>query len=253
MSMLHIVDCNNWVRNQYEVDPTGLALRNLISEGFYSPDLFIYVFDGFNSRAKRKALYPEYKAKRQKGSDNFYETLKLFKELVTYTKQVKIEIPETEADDIIAHIVRGRKPGTRIKIHSTDRDFAALVDDEVITTQTAIPNAHPRDVRLYKVLVKDQSDNIPGIAGFGDKAWEKLTEQDKEGWIAFLEGRQEHFPIGALSNKSFEWVEPNKNLLRIWWQIVEFLPLTDELIESHMTVGTPNWPLIQAKLKELFL
>lgn len=253
MSLIHIVDCNNWVRNQYEVDPTGLALRNLFNEGFHSPDLYIYVFDGFNSRAKRKALYSAYKEGRKKGSDNFYETLKLFKELVGYTKQFKIEIPEWEADDVIGHLVKYRTPGTRIKIYSTDRDFDALVCDEVTTNHTAMACASPLDVRLYKVLVKDKSDNIKGIAGFGDVAWLKLSPEDKESWKAFLSNKQQHFPITALSDKSLQWVTNNRELLRIWWYIVDFLPMTDDLVNAHMTMGTPNWELANAKLKELFL
>lgn len=251
--MINIYDCNNWVRVQFETDPSGLALRNLFNEAYHSPEVGFYVFDGFNSRAKRRELYPDYKAQRQKGSDNFYETLKLFKELVGYTNKFKIEIPEWEADDIIAHMVKTRKPGTRIHIWSTDKDFNPLLCDEVTSSANKISNASPVDVRLYKTLVKDQSDNIKGIAGFGDKAWDSLTDQNKQAWIEFLEGRTDLFPIEALSDKSMKWVSNNIQLLRNYWTIVDFLPMTDALISANLKIGTPNLELANAKLKELFL
>ena len=251
--MIHIFDCNNWVRVQYETDPSGLALKNLFNEAYYSPDLHIYVFDGFNSRQKRRELYSDYKVKRQKGSDNFYETLKLFKQLVGYTKQFKIEIPEWEADDIINHLVITRPPGTKIKVYSTDRDFAPLACDDVQLTQTAIANASPQDVRLYKTLVRDQSDNIPGISKFGDKSWEALTEQDKLAWVEFLEGRATFYPLTGMSNASLKWMDTNQNLIKTFWKIVDFLPMDASLIDQHMVMGAPNLELANLKFKELFL
>ena len=36
--MLNIFDCSNWIRIQYEVDKSGLALRNIYNQALYSKD-----------------------------------------------------------------------------------------------------------------------------------------------------------------------------------------------------------------------
>lgn len=251
--MIHIFDCNNWVRRQFEVDPTGLAIRNLFEDAYRSPDPHIYVFDGFNSRAKRKALYPEYKEGRQKGSDNFYLTLNLFKELILLTGKLSLEIREWEADDIIAHIIKTRSPNSTYKIYSTDKDFAPLASDEVQVTCNSIKDTSPQDVRLYKTLVKDTTDNIPGIAGFGDGAWAKLTEQDRNGWRDFLDEKTQVYPMTGLTNKAATWTALNYPMLRVWWKIVDFIPMDDDLIKQNLKIGTPNYELANQKLKALFL
>ena len=253
MSLVHIFDCNNWVRNQYEKDP--LALRNLLSDAHFSPDLHLYVFDGFKSRTKRQEIYPGYKGNRKPapGVDLFFESLKLFKELLGHTKQFSIELPYTEADDVINHLVKHKQPGVKVKIYSTDRDFAALVNDEVITTQTAIKGTIAADVRLYKTLVGDSSDNVKGVSRFGEKSWPHLTEACKASWIEFLEGRQEHYPITAMSDHSLGWIDENKDLLRAYWKVVDFLPLDNVEVNAAMKMGTPNFDIIEQRLKALFL
>jgi hypothetical protein len=251
--MIHLFDCNNWVRRQFEVDPTGLAIRNLFEDAYRSPDPHIYIFDGFNSRAKRKALYPEYKEGRTKGSDNFYLTLNLFKELILHTNKLSLEIREWEADDIIGHIIRTRVPGSRYKIYSTDKDFAPFACDEVIVTCNAIKDTLPEDVRLYKTLVKDTTDNIPGIKKFGDGAWAKLSTQDKLQWKDFLDGKINSYPMTGLTPVSASWTALNIPLLKIWWQIVEFIPMDDSLIAQNLKAGIPNYEVANQKLKALFL
>lgn len=250
---LHIVDCNNFVRRRHEVDTSGLALRNLYSEATCTPNPTIYVFDGKNSKAARRALYPDYKANRTPASDSFYAVLGMFKELMLCTNKVVLEIPGFEADDVITHLVRSA-PTQQIKIFSNDGDFTALCNDFVTMSDPKLPKVPQEDVRLYKTLVGDTSDNIKGIAKFGPAAWENLTVEQKQTWTIWLE--KEPIAVSSetlgLTKKQHEWFSANTELIRAYWQIVGFLPVPLDLFAKHMQVGTKNPELANELLKGVF-
>lgn len=251
--MINIFDCNNWVRVKYETDSTGMALRNLYTEAFSSPDTSFYIFDGYNSKASRRKIYPEYKGNRPKVADTFYETLNTFKQLILHTNKISIEVPEFEADDVIAYLTKGYKGPIPIKIFSTDKDFAVLVNEYVTTSSSGILNVNPIDVRLYKALVRDKSDNVKGIDKFGDAAWGDLTQETKDRWVQFLNKESEMFPLQGLSKGCERWVSQNIDLLRAYWQVVDFLPMTEELIGKYTKVGQADYAAADAILKKVYL
>lgn len=239
--MINIFDCNNWVRVKYEKDSGPVAIRQLFTEAFTSVEPCFYIFDGYNSKASRRKIFPGYKMGRPKVADNFYEVLNLFKKLVLMTPKISIEVPEYEADDVIAHITRNYGGTDRIKIHSTDKDFAALVRANVELTSNAILNTSAEDVRLYKTLVGDKSDKVPGIVRFGDKGWADIQPRTKELWVEMLEGRTEDVPMQGLSDKLWMWAVQNKDLLRSYWKVVDFMPLNQDQISLGTKFGTPNY------------
>lgn len=254
-SVLRLYDVNNWVRNQFEVDKTGLALKNLFYDAFHYPGPQIWVSDGMNSRKARRAIFPDYKEGRQRPPDNFFETLAVFKNLLTMTPAITIEKPETEADDVIATICRSQPvlyPNLDILIYSTDKDFAALHTDRVKQNREGLNGVDANEVRLYKCLVGDTSDNIKGIPGFGAKAWGRLDAESKRLWIEFLENGQDHIPEAmGVTGKPADWVRQNADLLRAYWKVTGFFHVDD--INNYMKVGTPNLYEAEKILRGMFL
>jgi 5'-3' exonuclease len=95
----------------------------------------------------------------------------------------------TEADDFIGYYVNHKKPNERIVIVSNDRDLTQLISDDVIVyvqsmkkfintkNHTDIMGYNYQNVVLKKMICGDQSDNIKGIKGVGEKTlFENIPE-----------------------------------------------------------------------------
>jgi hypothetical protein len=249
--MLHIYDANNHIRRAFE---RGDSVTDLIN--IAPTEVSIWVFDGVGAKKPRLALYPEYKAKRnvQAAVDSgFFDFLRAIEtDLLPHCKHTFVmKQPCMEADDLIAALVEQYRASQQILIHSNDADFQALVDENVSVTDRSKKLAHvePHDIRLYKTLVGDASDNIGGIEGFGDSKWLTLTETDKEAWQCFLKEEipewmgDNLYPLNGLTKKPREWmaITENQQLLRVYWKIVGFLPVNmQELSDKYTSVGVYN-------------
>ena len=180
----------------------GHAIKNI------SPTRVIAVFDGKDGSAKRRQLYPEYKANRKfKVRLNRSETvdkqdnqLQQLVRLVQYFEALPISTvvaDGAEADDIIAYIANDylKNKDSQVFIMSSDKDFYQLVDERVhiwsptkkkfyytddVTTEYGI---YPTNFALYRALLGDKSDNITGVDGIGPKTIQKrfaiLSQQEK--------------------------------------------------------------------------
>ena len=95
----------------------------------------------------------------------------------------------TEADDMIGYYCSRKKPNERIVIVSNDRDLTQLISDDVIVyvqsmkkfintkNHTDIMGYNFQNVVLKKMICGDQSDNIKGIKGVGEKTlFENIPE-----------------------------------------------------------------------------
>jgi len=225
---INIVDANNYFRRGFEA---GKAVSTLAPQ--LNLDTTFYVFDVKFGTAKRKALYPNYKAKRdtQTPTDNgFFTYLSTIREelLPNCYNCIILQVDGYEADDIIAALATyfgdQQKP---VLIHSNDADFQSLLNDYVSITDRSKKLAHvePKDIRLYKTLVGDSSDNISGIPLLGNAWWLKLSEGDKEAWRSLLDGRADTYPSSFLTEAKSTWVSQNIPLLRTFYTIVGFLPV----------------------------
>ena len=65
------------------------------------PTKVVVAWDSKSSTAKRRAIYPDYKAGRVKPGEDFYTQIPLLKELVKDLGWNFVEIDDYEADDII--------------------------------------------------------------------------------------------------------------------------------------------------------
>ena len=259
MQKILIYDLNNWLRVKCEESQGGAALSTLWLETISNSSRNIpqiFVSDGFNSRKLRRELYPEYKAKRKPADQSFFDGLNFFKELLTYAPAnvFTVEIPEVEADDVIANIVR--REGLEYDIISTDKDLTQL--NVLKNVQTlAKEKTEPRFVRLYKTFVGDSSDNIPGVRGFGEGTWEKTSLDWKKRMTAlfYLEnGNPKMEDVLSLCRKEGMsekmLAKIGETDLALWYKLVGFFEIDDEEISKRTRFGLDAVELGWAKLRE---
>lgn len=134
----------------------------------------------------RREIFPEYKAGRDKQPEDLSAQIPLISELCEAFGVPMVEVPDFEADDVIATLVETAPEGAEVCIVSTDKDLMQLVRPGVELLDTAkgrridaaaveerfgVPPSKLLDVRA---LVGDPSDNIPGVKGIGEKGAAKL-------------------------------------------------------------------------------
>jgi DNA polymerase-1 len=207
----------------------GYAIRMV------DPTKVVIVFDGVGGSNARRNLYPEYKANRNvnritnysifQSKDEEIESINnQMERLIQYLKCLPvtiISIDGLEADDVIGYLANKFElydETYRTTIMSADKDFLQLVTDKThIYSPSKKKIYKPEDVldeygvtnsnfNNYKILLGDQSDNVPGITGLGPK---KLTKLFPE-----LLGADK-MSLENIINKSAELIDENKLYLSI--------------------------------------
>lgn len=175
-----------------------------------SPTRIVIIFDGEAGSANRKYLYSDYKANRDNvrimnyksfsnktDEDNSkYDQITRLIDYLSYLPVSLISIDKLEADDVIGYlskIIYQDYDDSEQYILSADNDFLQLINDRVKVyspikkkiyhVQDVVNefNIHPNNFLLFKVLTGDDSDNIPGVSGFGKVNTPKLFETFKGG------------------------------------------------------------------------
>ena len=142
----------------------------------------------------RTESYPEYKANRLKAPDHFRSQLPLIDEVLEALHITQLREEGYEADDIIASLTkRATGDGWDVLIVTGDRDAFQLVggpvkvlytrrgisdtvlaDEEWVTGKYGIT---PSQYVEYAALRGDNSDNLPGVPGVGEKTAAKLISE----------------------------------------------------------------------------
>lgn len=177
-----------------------------------NPTRVICIFDGCSGSIARRKIYPEYKSGRRTrikfnrtysdivdlNIENKNMTRELLR-IIDYIKRLPVTIIVEdcyEADDIIAYLATDEfKDSRNVYIMSSDKDFYQLISNNIkvwsaskkklygISEIYSEFNIYPYNFILYKILLGDISDNIPGIKGCGLKrvlkAFPFLTENKK--------------------------------------------------------------------------
>jgi DNA polymerase-1 len=160
---------------------TSVLLRILEQE---RPDYLAVAFD--TGKTFRDEIFPDYKGTRAKMPDDLRSQIERIRELVDAFNIPRLELENFEADDVLGSVARWAvTQGLGVKIITGDRDLLQLVNDRVTVNLPGKSLAEardyfPEDVREYlgvlpsqvvdyKALVGDKSDNIPGVAGIGEK------------------------------------------------------------------------------------
>ena len=187
------------------VNPDGVHIGGL--GGFFrslgamvrqtQPTSVYVVFDGAGSSTNRKNLLPEYKSERNLQRVTNWEVFEDLDEehdskvdqivrVIQYLKLLPVKttiIDKVEADDIIAVLSKRlvEKYDSTCFIVSSDKDFVQLVTDKIILyrpMEKEYYNASTVKEKfgclssnfiLYKTLLGDNSDKIPGVKGLGVK------------------------------------------------------------------------------------
>ena len=153
------------------------------------PEYLAVAFD--TGKTFRDKLFPEYKATRAKMPEDLRPQIERIRQLVDAFNIPRLEMEGYEADDVlgsVARLVAGQ--GLGVKIITGDRDLLQLVnqrtavylagdDQNYITDEDVIRKLgiRPNQVVDYKAIVGDKSDNIPGVAGVGEKTAVALLEK----------------------------------------------------------------------------
>ncbi|MDD5457099.1 MAG: DNA polymerase I [Candidatus Margulisbacteria bacterium] len=152
-----------------------------------NPDYVLVAFD-LPAPTFRHKKYALYKANRQKAPEDFKVQVPIIKELILDMGLTIVEKEGFEADDIIGTIskkVQKTSPDVLSYILTGDKDVLQLLDEKTILLLTRkgiseIEKIEEHDVISkfcmkasqvtdYKALKGDPSDNIPGVAGIGEK------------------------------------------------------------------------------------
>jgi len=212
--------------------PTGAVkgvtnmLRNLRNENPNSHYLAIFDAKGKNFR---HSIYKDYKANRPPMPPELREQLAPLKSICNAMGMPVVEIPDVEADDVIATLaVMGAQRGIPMIISSLDKDLMQLVEDPLVKMVNTMNNkvydvagvqekfgVHPDQIVDYLALVGDTSDNIPGVPKVGPKTAVKWLNEFKD-----LEGitqNAENFPgvVGQNLRDSIQDLDRNVELVTL--------------------------------------
>lgn len=241
--MITVYDANNWVRRQLEA---GRSVRECVEEIRLAPAPVIVVWDGPNGNKKRRDLFPGYKAKRKSLPQDMSASFKLTRTLLGHCNVTQIRLPDYEGDDVIAHIATYF--ADRITLYSKDKDLMAF-ENIVFAEETKSP-CNKKLLRLYKTLVGDSSDNIPGLKGFGQKAWEKLHPFDIVRLKTAFE--TDTAPTQLTDEALLKRVVDDFDNLRVYWKIIGFFKIPDEIFDAGISQGLDN-PTARNEIYQGFL
>ncbi len=210
----------------------------------FSPEYIAVAFDlpGGTFRNRR---YDGYKATRKKMPDELAVQLPILKEELKLMGIAIVEKSDYEADDIIGTLAADESVMTYII--TGDRDSFQLISDttRVVYTKRGISDTDvldaeklkaeygftPEQVIEFKALRGDSSDNIPGIAGIGDKTALSLIEQ-----YGNIDALYEHIDEqkGKLKDKLIEGKD-NAYLSRELATIVRNVPIETTVEDCKFT------------------
>lgn len=172
----------------------NILLKHLDEESY---DYLCVAFD-VKEKTFRHKRYELYKAQRKPAPEDFLVQLPLMKEVLAAMNCMCMELPGYEADDIIGTVSKiCDQSGVECNILTGDKDDLQLISDNttvklVVTRmgRTTTTDYHPEQFREkygiepsefidVKALMGDASDNIPGVAGVGEKTAMSLIQNYK--------------------------------------------------------------------------
>ncbi|MBM7571951.1 DNA polymerase I [Aquibacillus albus] len=169
---------------------TTMLLRILENE---KPSHMLVAFDA-GKTTFRHETYQEYKGGRQKTPPELSEQFPLLKSVLDAFNVKHYQLEQYEADDIIGTLSRdAEQKNWDVQVISGDKDLLQLVSDQVIVnlTRKGISEVDtyspsflqekleisPEQIIDMKALMGDNSDNIPGVPGVGQKTAIKLLKE----------------------------------------------------------------------------
>src|SRR5215216_3825903 len=195
------------------------------------PDYIAVAFD--TGKTFRDKIFPAYKGTRAKMPDDLSPQIGRIRAMIDAFNIPRLEMEGYEADDVLGSIARTTaEQGLGVKI----------ITDEDVIKKLGVP---PHQVVDYKALVGDKSDNIPGVAGIGEKTAIALIQkfqtldniyqnidQVENRWKTKLEQNREN----AFMSRELAQIKTNLNI---------------KLDLEHAKAGELDLPAIEEIFKEL--
>ena len=247
MATLMLIDGNSLTYRAFHALPPDLAtasgqvtnavfgftsmLINLVRD--HQPDGIVVAFDRPEPTFRHERV-DTYKANRTKAPDTLREQMGLVRQVLDVLRLPVTDLLGFEADDVIATLAStARDNGTDVLIVTGDRDSYQLVEDphiKVVYNKRGVSDyalydeagilertgVKPTDYVAYASLRGDPSDNLPGVAGVGEKTAAKLI--NKYGGI---DGIYEH--IDEQTPKLKENLAANEDQVRLNLEIMDLV------------------------------
>ncbi|MEP6926777.1 MAG: DNA polymerase I [Ginsengibacter sp.] len=168
------------------------TLYDLISRE--KPTHLAVAFDTY-APTERHTDFVAYKANRQEAPEDLLSSIPDIKKIIEAFNLPCVECDGYEADDIIGALAQeAEKEGYEVFMVTPDKDFGQLVTDKIKIYKPGYQGGKVEIMGAKEVcekwniknvkqvidilgLMGDASDNIPGIAGIGDKTAAKLLAQ----------------------------------------------------------------------------
>ncbi len=160
----------------------------------YNPDYLIVAMDS-KGKTFRHQMYDQYKANRDKTPEDLHAQIPVIERILDAMKIPHYAQMGMEADDIVATICRSAQACSIDAVMVTgDKDLLQLVRPGVSALRPPKKGEHeyklcsdeevkelfgvgPGQIIDYLTILGDSSDNVPGIAGIGEKGAVKLLSE----------------------------------------------------------------------------
>ena len=236
------------------------TLRRFIDESNFNK--VVVFWDGETSSSQRRIIYPKYKLNR-KPSDNqlkeesFYNQRQRVKQYLEEMFVRQVEFDNSEADDLIAYYCQISK-GEYKTIFSADRDLTQLISEDVTIYSPNTKKYYKKgdmiklheieiphyNVKTFKILSGDKSDNIDGIYYLGEKTFIKLFPEILEKEVSFSD-------ILSKGEELLKEQKDNTVLKNLLTGKTKEGIFGDEFFEINKKIVDLSQPLISEEGKEL--
>jgi 5'-3' exonuclease len=236
------------------------TIRRFIEEQNF--DKVVVFWDGDDNSSARKLIYPQYKEHRRNDMNEFkMDSFQQQKERVKqyleemFVRQVLID--NNEADDLIAYYCQISENEHKT-IFSGDKDLTQLISDKVTIYS---PNAKRfykngdkiklqfydlphKNIKTFKVISGDKSDNIDGIYYLGEKTLIKIFPEllDETVTVTDILEKAENLLKEDKDNKVLQNLLSGKTKSGIFGE--EFFTINEKIVDLSN-------PLITDDAKEL--
>jgi DNA polymerase-1 len=242
----------------------GFAMMALEVIKRLKPDYVCVAWDKSKTNVrKRRELYPAYKGNRKAPPPDFFEQVPILCQLLDAMEWPLYEIDDYEADDIMgAFAKQAGEKGIESYLITSDLDVLQLINEHthIYTLKKGLSNIELFNVAYFeekygvgphqwidvKSLKGDASDNIPGVAGVGEKTALQLIEKYET-----LDGVYEH--LDELKPALKAKLEKDKEMAYLSKQLVTLIvdmPLKLDLEEARLDATvTPEFVGMLRKLE----
>jgi DNA polymerase I len=242
----------------------GFAVMALEVVKKLKPDYVCVAWDKRHTNIRsRLKLYPQYKANRKPAPEDFYDQVELLIELLKSLGWPLYELDDYEADDIMATFAtQAKAQDIETYLVTSDLDVLQLVNSHthIYTLKKGLSNIELFNVAHFeekygvsahqwvdvKALKGDASDNIPGVAGIGEKTALELIDTYKT-----LDGVYENLDLLKPAIKAK--LEKDKDMAYLSKELVTLFtdaPLKLDLDKTKRAEGvTPEFIAMLRKLE----